>query len=169
MDLRSKAKAIIYPKRKFKRLIQMKKIALIATLIFSPILGREIGYSWLYGIKASRPQMAVISFTYISLERKPWIYKPFFQLEPGITGNKTSIGLGSAAGPTGFLSSRIKATYLNIWAIANSEWPSKYGYFGSEYEIMALFPSAHFGLYHPLDQNFGFSNLKASFGIGILF
>jgi hypothetical protein len=42
------------------------------------------------------------------------------------------------------------------------------GYLGPEFEAMLLYPSLHFGIYHPLDQEYKISSLKASFGIGIL-
>ena len=36
---------------------------------------------------------------------------------------------------------------------------------GPEFEAMVLFPSFHVGIYHPLDQEYHASSIKASFGI----
>jgi hypothetical protein len=121
-----------------------------------------------YGAKATWPQIASLSFTYISLDEKKIEFKPFVQIEPGILGNKTSVGLGNVAGSQGATSFRLKATYLNMWGISSGNWNSKYGYLGPEFEAMVLFPSFHIGIYHPLDQEFHASSIKASFGIGIL-
>jgi hypothetical protein len=125
-------------------------------------------YHLFYGAKATWPHLASLSLTYISIDEKKFEFNPFFQIEPGLLGNKVSMGLGNVAGFQGAASLRIKATYLNMWGIRPGKWDSKYGYLGSEFEAMLLYPSLHFGLYHPLDQEYKISNLKASFGLGIL-
>jgi hypothetical protein len=128
-----------------------------------------LGYGPFFGVKASWPQYVAGSLSFMSMEKKLGVYKPYFQIEPGLAGMKTSVGFGSVVGPSIFSSKRLKIAYLNIWALSNEEWPSKYGYLGPEIEFMALLPSVHFGVFQPLDQGVDISKWKYALGVGVGF
>lgn len=140
--------------------------AFILVLFPTVIFANE--YNWGYGAKAGWPQIASLSFAYISMGEEISEFRPLFQIEPGLAGNKISVGFGNVSGSQGAVAPKAKVTYLNLWAITDTEWDSKYGYLGTEFEVMLLFPSIHLGLYHPLEKEAGLGNLKISFGMGVM-
>jgi len=148
---------------KFKLLM----IFLVPTIVYSL---RSEKYQLFYGIKTSYPQILSASVCYMRYEEKIGYFDPYFQIEPGLAGNKLSAGLASNSEKFAVDESlRLKLVYMNIWAFQNRSWPSKYGYLGPEVELMAALPSIHFGVYSPLDKNPSFKILKLSFGLGIGF
>ena len=142
-------------------------------MVLIPTVGyslRNEKYQLFYGIKTSYPQIISASLCYMRYEERFGFFDPYFQFEPGLAGNKISVGLANNYERFAVDESlRLKLVYMNIWAFEKESWPSEFGYLGPEVELMAAMLSIHFGMYHSLDKNSALEWLKLSFGLGIGF
>jgi len=136
----------------------MRTLFVVLLLLIPAVVS---AFPFMIGARVSTPQIASVSLTYRPTNL--W----FFQVEPGVGGGKTALGIGGSFGYTFGLG--LKSSLLYTWGKPIGDVETGQTYAGGEGVIMISGINLTFGLYGHVAGDDPDKDMLVSVGAGIGF